>query len=213
MKRFGLAVLVVAFATAPAMGQDIDSIQASAVYTQYTAASEHLEFYNDDSGYLLFTITLADSTELQNELITDPVNFYLDGYLYDNKSSGGILWGRFNGGGFNVHWDDVSTGDTYDITGTLIAMEIKETSECIFDGSGQFLVSSVVLPAGINWNDPVGSVATFTFVPTQCENIDDWDQDIYGVGYSTIVPNGSGFPEPVTLLLLGGLTLAARRRR
>jgi hypothetical protein len=213
MKRFGLAVLAVAFVSAPAMGQDIDQIQASAVYTQYTAADEHLAFSNDTAGYLLLTITLADSTVLQNELISDPVNFYLDGYLYDDRSSGGILWGRFNDGTFNVYWDDVSTGDIYSLDGPLIAMEIKETSECIFDGSGQFTIDNAVLPAGITWPTLTGSVATFTFVPTMCENIDDWSQDISGIGYSTVVPNGSGFPEPVTLLLLGGLALAARRRR
>jgi hypothetical protein len=213
MKRFGLAVLAVAFVTAPAVAQDIDQIQAAPITTEYTAADQHLEFYNDLAGGLLFTITLADSTILQNELINDPVNFYLDGYLYDDRSSGGVMWGRFWGGILDIYWEDISTGDIYDIDGTLIALEVRETSECIFDGSGQFTVDNIVLPAGITWPGVVGSIATFTFIPTACDDMDDFTVDFTGIGFATLVPDGSGFPEPATCLLFAGLAIAAWRRR
>jgi len=215
MKRFGLAVLAVAFVAAPAIGQGIDQIQAAPINAEYTAADQHIQFYNDMAGGLLFTITLEDETTLQNELTVDPVNFYLDGYLYDNRSEDGFLWGRFWDGEVIFHWEDVSTGDTYHINGDLVAIELRETVDCILDGSGQFEVDmdNLVLPPDIIWNAESGSIATFTFAPTQCDNLDDFTHDFTGVGFATLVPDGSGFPEPVSLLLLGGLAVAAWRRR
>ena len=217
MKRFGigLTVLAVAFAAVPAVGQEIDQIQAAPITAQYTAADQHIEFFNDLAGGLLFTITLADSSTLQNELTVDPVNFYLDGYLYDNRSEDGFLWGRFWDGTVLFHWEDVSTGDEYHISGDLIAIELRETIECILDGSGMFDVDldNLVLPPGIIWDSAAGSVATFTFAPTQCDDMDDFTHDFTGTGFATLIPDGSGFPEPATCLLFAGLALSARRRR
>lgn len=216
MKRFsiGLAVLTVAaLLTAPAAAQNIDQIQAAPLNFWYTAADQQVIFENDLAGNLLFTITLEDSSIYQNELTVDPAHFYLNGHLYDDRSSGGVPWGRFNDGGIDLYWEDVSTGDIWDIDGTLIALEIRETTECIFDGSGSFVIDNMTFPAGISWPSLQGSIATFTFVPTMCPEIDDWSEDFSGIGFSTLIPDGSGFPEPATCLLLVGLALAARRRK
>jgi hypothetical protein len=216
MKRFSLGLAVLAIAalmTASAAAQNIDQVQPAPLNFAYTAADQQVMFENDTAGNLLFTFYLDDSSTHSNELTVDPVNFMLNGFLYDDRSSGGMPWGRFNNGGIDLYWEDVSTGDIWSIDGTLVALEIRETSECIFDGSGQFIIEDMTFPAGVNWPSMEGSIATFTFVPTICPEIDDWSQDFDGIGYATMVPNGSGFPEPATCLLVVGLALAARRRK
>jgi len=212
MKRFGIGLAVLVLCAAPVFADNISEIQAAPVHMDYTVADQQLVFQNDETGNLLFTITTEGSTIYQNVPGTDDVNFFLNGFLYDNRSDAGMMWGRFNNGMFDFYWNDPVTG-IWSIEGDLIALEIMETSDCVFDGSGTFEITDITLPAGIEFPGVTGSIATFSFIPTVCDGYDDFDVDMSGIGFATIVPDGSGFPEPATCLMFAALALGAVRRR
>jgi hypothetical protein len=211
MKRFGIGLAVLALCAAPVLADDISQIQANPIHMDYTTADQQLVFQNDETGNLFFSITTEGGSLYQNVPGVDDVNFFLNGYLYDNRSSGGNIWGRFNNGMFDFYWDD--NGEIWSIEGDLIALEVRETSDCVFDGSGTFEITEIILPTGIEFPGIQGSIATFTFIPSVCDGYDDWDVDMTGVGFATIVPDGSGFPEPATCLIFAALALGAVRRR
>lgn len=224
MKWFGIGLAAIAVLAIPAAAQNIESAQVSPLKTVYTAGDGQIQFFNDENGFpppesppiapLSVVIYLDDDTTRQNAIGIDPISFYLNGFLYDDRSSGGVAHGRFWHGDLLFSWDDPGSGFLWELQGDLIAMEIVETSPNLFDGSGQFEVTHWACPPGINWPAEAGSIASFTFLPgTEYGDIQDWGQDFTGISFTTIVPDGSGFPEPATCLIFAGLALGVLRRR
>jgi hypothetical protein len=217
MRRIGLVLTAVALCAAPALATEITSISLSPVHTSYTAVDQQISFYNDDEGVppLSISIFFDDMPTYNNTPGLEVCRASMYGFLYENLTDpGGPTWGRFNNGEVEFYLEDGV--DTWHILGNLIGLEVIETGPDtnLFNGSGLFDITFCGLPGGCNWSSEYGSIGSFTFVPeAEWGEIHGWGSDFAGTSLVTWIPDDSGFPEPATCLVLGGLALGLLRRR
>jgi len=214
----GCAFALVAMVAAPAWA-DIESIQAAGIPTTYAGG-------NGNPGNLgsplvmsaapipVLTINYDDRPPDQYTNVPG-TTIDLVAYLIADHSVSGWAMGDFSDYG-GQQSSVLVTWDQYSLAGTNLFIRLWESSPNVIEGSGRFIVDEENSNLPAEWNNPDGSIASFSIPAFDAPDIVSFIGENAGweaTSLVTLVPNGSGIPEPATLSLLAIPALVALRRR